>query len=205
MMLEHLDSVAPLTPIPRSAPQPTPAAWALNRTRASGAYAVRPRPDGRGAFEETPMSDSPALLLDANALTAQLQADPAAAFAVIRDAAQAGQVAAQLLLAQMHMEGKGTARDEPAALLWYETAANNGSPLAMNMLGRCHELGHATAPNHELAAVWYAKAADAGLDWGMYNHANLLATGRGVAKGGRRAHSLVQHPARGFIEPFESV
>ena len=33
----------------------------------------------------------------------------------------------------------------------------------------------------------------------------VLCAGRGVAKRGRRAHSLVQHPARGFIKPFESV
>ncbi len=45
-----------------------------------------------------------------------LQHDPQAAFARVRDAAQAGQVEAQLLLAQMHMEGKGTAQDASAAL-----------------------------------------------------------------------------------------
>jgi TPR repeat protein len=30
--------------------------------------------------------------------------------------------------------------------------------------------------------VWYRKAADAGLDWGMYNLAHLLASGNGVAR-----------------------
>ena len=120
------------------------------------------------------MSDTPAPLLDADALSAQLQADPAAAFAVIRDAAQAGQVAAQLLLAQMHMEGKGTVRDEQAALLWYETAANNGSPMAMNMLGRCHELGQGTAHDPALAAVWYRRAAEAGDFRGQANYASIL-------------------------------
>ncbi|RKI35480.1 sel1 repeat family protein, partial [Corallococcus sp. AB049A] len=106
--------------------------------------------------------------IDSDALAELLQHDPQAAFARVRDAAQAGQVDAQLLLAQMHMEGKGTAQDASAALLWYETAANNGAPMAMNMLGRCHELGHGTAVNLALAAVWYRRAADTGLDWGLY-------------------------------------
>ena len=99
-----------------------------------------------------------------DALAELLQHDPQAAFARVRDAAQAGQVDAQLLLAQMHMEGKGTAQDASAALLWYETAANNGAPMAMNMLGRCHELGQGTVADPMLAAVWYRRAADTGLD-----------------------------------------
>jgi TPR repeat protein len=48
------------------------------------------------------------------------------------------------------------------------------------MIGRCHELGHGTAVNSELAAAWYRRAAQNGSSWGMYNYANLLATGRGV-------------------------
>ena len=70
--------------------------------------------------------------IDSDALAALLQHDPQAAFARVRDAAQAGQVEAQLLLAQMHMEGKGTTQDASAARLWYETAANNGAPMAIN-------------------------------------------------------------------------
>ena len=41
-------------PNPRSAPRPTPAVWALNRTRASGAQTVRFRPGGRGAQASLP-------------------------------------------------------------------------------------------------------------------------------------------------------
>lgn len=120
--------------------------------------------------------------LDADALAAHLRASPEDAFGAALEAAQAGQVAAQLLLAQMHMEGKGAARDPQAALLWYSVAANNGNPMAMNMLGRCHELGEGTPVDLALAAIWYRRAAEAGLDWGLYNYANLLATGRGTAR-----------------------
>lgn len=133
--------------------------------------------------------------IDSDALAELLQHDPQAAFARVRDAAQAGQVEAQLLLAQMHMEGKGTAQDASATRLWYETAANNGAPMAMNMLGRCHELGQGTAPDPTLAAVWYRRAADTGLDWGLYNLANLLATGRGVTQDRAQALALYTRAA----------
>ncbi|MGB3392392.1 MAG: Mur ligase family protein [Stenotrophomonas sp.] len=48
MMVNHLDSIAP-HPNSRSAPQPTPAARALQGTHASGVRAMPSRPDGRGA------------------------------------------------------------------------------------------------------------------------------------------------------------
>lgn len=76
-------------------------------------------------------------LIDSDALAELLQHDPQAAFARVREAAQAGQVKAQLLLAQMHMEGKGTTQDASAALLWYETAANNGAPPTPGWTGAC--------------------------------------------------------------------
>jgi len=132
---------------------------------------------------------------DVAALAQQLVNDPHGTFAQVREAALAGQLDAQLLLAQLYIEGKGVDRDEQAALLWYETAANNGSALAMNMLGRCHELGQGCAPDATLAAVWYRNAAEAGLDWGMYNYANLLATGRGVAQDRPKALALYTQAA----------
>jgi TPR repeat protein len=84
--------------------------------------------------------------IDSDALAELLQHDPQAAFQRVRDAAQAGQVDAQLLLAQMHMEGKGTAQDASAALLWYETAANNGAPMAMNCLAAAMSWARAPPP-----------------------------------------------------------
>jgi len=48
------------------------------------------------------------------------------------------------------------------------------------MVGRCYELGNGACVDHSLAAAWYRRAAGCGSVWGMYNVANLLATGRGV-------------------------
>ncbi|MBO9716619.1 MAG: sel1 repeat family protein [Pseudoxanthomonas sp.] len=132
---------------------------------------------------------------DVDDLAGRLRTTPEGAFGAVLEAARAGQVPAQSLLAQMYMEGKGVARDAEAALLWYAVAANNGDAMAMNMLGRCHELGEGTAIDFVLAATWYRRAADSGLDWGMYNHANLLATGRGVARDEARALELYTRAA----------
>ncbi|MNJ55968.1 Sel1 repeat protein [compost metagenome] len=54
--------------------------------------------------------------------------------------------------------------------------------MATNMLGRCLEHGWGGDVDPAQAARHYRQAAQAGLDWGLYNYANLLATGRGVAR-----------------------
>ena len=136
-----------------------------------------------------------ALPLDPDPLAGQLRASPEAAYDTVLQAAQAGQVAAQLALAQMLMEGKGVARDPQTGLMWYCVAASNEDATAMNMAGRCHELGEGTPVDFTLAAAWYRRAADAGLDWGMYNYANLLATGRGVGKNVAQALALYDRAA----------
>lgn len=142
------------------------------------------------------MSEPGTPTLDVAALAAQLQHAPDIALATLAPIAQRGDPQAQLLLGQACMEGRGTAQDPAAAVLWFERAANAGLAIAMNMLGRCHELGQGTAQNLELAAVWYRKAADSGLDWGLYNLANLLGTGRGVGRDEPAAFALYLQAAR---------
>ena len=112
--------------------------------------------------------------LDADALAAWLQRSPQAAFDAVRQAAQAGQVPAQLALAQMHMDGKGTPADPHTALMWYAVAASNGSAAAMNMAGRCHELGQGTPVDCGLAAAWYRRSAESGDFRGQANYASIL-------------------------------
>ncbi len=125
-----------------------------------------------------------------------LREDPGEACRALERQAHLGCRNSQRLLAQMYVDGKGVERDDAAGFHWFCVAANNGHLEAMNMLGRCHELGIGTPANVELAAVWYRKAADGGLDWGMYNHANLLTTGRGVGRDLGRAYALYLRAAR---------
>jgi TPR repeat protein len=67
--------------------------------------------------------------------------------------------------------------------------------MARNMLGRCHEHGWGCTADATVAAGHYRQAADAGLDWAMYNYANLLATGRGVSEDQVQALSLYRGAA----------
>ena len=67
--------------------------------------------------------------------------------------------------------------------------------MARNMLGRCHEHGWGCAADASVAARHYRVAAEAGLDWAMYNYANLLATGRGVIEDQPQALSLYRRAA----------
>ncbi|MER2178473.1 MAG: tetratricopeptide repeat protein, partial [Stenotrophomonas maltophilia] len=67
---------------------------------------------------------------------------------------------------------------------------------ALPWRGRCLARGRPTPVNLALAAVWYRQATDAELDWGLYNLANLLGTGRGVARDERAAFELYLRAAR---------
>ena len=55
---------------------------------------------------------------------------PADALRWYREAAKAGDVGAQYLVASMYEQGDGTPRDLRLARYWYDIAARNGDPAA---------------------------------------------------------------------------
>jgi len=74
------------------------------------------------------------------------------------------------------------------------------------MLGRCHELGFGAAVSAELAAAWYRKAASKGSEWGMYNFAQLLGAGRGVAQDRAQALAWYRRAAeRGHAKSMNMI
>ena len=93
----------------------------------------------------------------------------------IESAARYGVTEAQLQLGQLLLDD----RDELAALRWFRRAARS-SPEAMNMVGRCMENGWGATQDLEDATRWYLRSAEAGHDWGQYNYANMLFSGRGI-------------------------
>ncbi len=121
-------------------------------------------------------------------LRAMLAESPVRAAQAILVAARANVPDAQALLGQILLDGQGIEKDPALALRWFGIAANGGHLMARNMLGRCHEHGWGCTANASVAAGHYRRAAEAGLDWGLYNYANLLATGRGVVQD--QAHAL---------------
>lgn len=130
-----------------------------------------------------------------DSLASLLREDPARGIAEAARRAQAGDVEAQLIHAQILIEGRGVEADAVEAVHWYTLAASQGSALAMNMLGRCHELGQGTPTDAELATIWFRRAAEHGSDWGMYNYAHSLATGRGVAADRQGAYAWYRRAA----------
>lgn len=120
-------------------------------------------------------------VLDGEQLKAMLAENPARAAQAILMAAKEGIVEGQALLGQILLDGQGIERDPVLAKRWFQIAANAGHLMARNMLGRCWEHGWGGPVDFTLAALEYRQAAESGLDWGLYNVANLLATGRGLA------------------------
>ena len=125
----------------------------------------------------------------------KLAEQPQRAARLVLAAAAAGEVEAQALLGQILLEGRGIQADPELALTWFDIVAGHGHAMACNMAGRCHELGWGCPANPTRAAEYYRRAADLGLDWGMYNLANLLATGRGVSQDEAAAYRLYRQAA----------
>ena len=98
----------------------------------------------------------------------------------LRLAAEEGHAEAQTLLGQVLLDGQGVAVDQAQALQWFKAASHSNHPMAINMVGRCIENGWGVEANPTEAAQWFKRAAELGLNWGMYNYANLLARGTAI-------------------------
>lgn len=134
--------------------------------------------------------------LDGGQLSAMLEESPARAAQAILLAAGEGLVDAQALLGQILLDGRGIEQDQALALRWFGIAAQRGHLMARNMLGRCHEHGWGCPADAGIAAGHYHQAATAGLDWALYNYANLLATGRGVEQNHAQALACYRRAAQ---------
>lgn len=130
---------------------------------------------------------------------ASLRAGPAPQYAAwIRTAAEMGLVEAQTIFGQMLLDGVGVPRDQAEGLAWFKRAANADHLMAINMIGRCYENGWGVPADETVAAYWFRLAADRGLDWGMYNYAHMLKSGRGgVTQNRAAALALYQQAAQG--------
>ncbi|MGB3434590.1 tetratricopeptide repeat protein [Achromobacter sp.] len=115
----------------------------------------------------------------------------------IRAAAELGLIEAQTIYGQMLLDGAGVERDQEQGLAWFKRAAHADHPMAINMVGRCYENGWGVARDDTVAAYWFRLAADKGLDWGMYNYAHMLRSGRGsVTQNSAAALALYQKAAQ---------
>lgn len=145
------------------------------------------------------MNSTPAsapLIARENPIAIPLGQTPEEAARRLAASARQGFPDAQLVLAQLYLDGHGVPRDPRTALHWFEQAAAGGRAEAINMVGRCHELGWGTPADPATAARWYRRAARRGHDWARFNLAGLLLDGEGVGQDAREALSLYVMAAR---------
>lgn len=140
-------------------------------------------------------------------LTALRAGAPETYAAWIQVAAEMGLIEAQAIYAQMLLDGIGLERNPTEGLEWFKRAAHADHVMAINMVGRCYENGWGTARHDTVAAYWFRRAADKGLDWGMYNYAHMLNSGRGGVAQDRLAALTVyqQAAAAGHVKSIGVV
>jgi TPR repeat protein len=98
----------------------------------------------------------------------------------LREAAEAGDVAAQEQLGLAHYDGEGAAADSELAFFWTARAAAQGSASAQNRLGEMYENGRGVERDYEQARVWYLKAAEQDYAPALFNLGRLYEEGLGV-------------------------
>ena len=79
-----------------------------------------------------------------------------------RQAADQGNVDAQVKLGRMYNSGKGVPRDHARAAECYRRAARWGFAEAQFALGQMHHWGQGVEPNYDEAQAWWLRAADQG-------------------------------------------
>ncbi|MGI4850215.1 MAG: tetratricopeptide repeat protein [Janthinobacterium lividum] len=137
-----------------------------------------------------PRSAAKLAAIPAGQWAALLASPPAELAPWLEAAANLGDVQAQAAYAQLLLDGRGVERNAERARALFARAALQNDAMAMNMLGRCLEHGWGGAVDLAAAAHWFHAAAQAGLDWGMYNYANLVARGHGLLPGPAAAQAI---------------
>jgi len=94
--------------------------------------------------------------------------------------AEAGDVQAQVKLAEAYQDGLGIPKNEELAGQWYQRAAQQGNPKAQNNLANMYRLGSGVEKNKATAVNWYRKAARQKYPPAMFNLGTVYYNGDGV-------------------------
>ena len=97
----------------------------------------------------------------------------------LREAAAAGDAAAQFEVATRYTDGQGVGQDLVKAAYWYRLAAAQGLAPAQYRLGSMYEKGNGVPRDIDMARSWYQRAAEQGNRNAMHNLAVLYADGAG--------------------------
>jgi TPR repeat protein len=125
----------------------------------------------------------PAIQLAAQETSPMAESD----VAVLRQAAEGGDAAAQYRLGRMYFRGEGVPKDDAEAIRWSRKAAEQGYAAAQRNLGVAYAKGQGVPKDEAEAVRWYRKAAEQGDARAQVNIGWAYASGRGVAKDEREA------------------
>lgn len=134
-----------------------------------------------------------AIALALSAPPALAQTDPLAA---VRTAAESGDMAAQLALAERFESGDGVVQNFARAAHWYGLAAEAGSLQAANRLGRLHHAGLGVPRDIPRAVALLERAAKGGAAEHLYDLALVLETTRTDDASLTRAAELYRRAAQ---------
>ncbi len=93
----------------------------------------------------------------------------------LREAASAGDMTAQFIVASHYLDGRNVQQDFAKAAYWYEQAASRGLGPAQYRLATLFERGKGLPQDAAAALKWYERAADAGNVKAMHNAAVIAA------------------------------
>ena len=117
------------------------------------------------------------------------------AFELALPRAEAGDNAAQTLIAELYEQGLGIARDTKQATKWYEIAARSGNREAQFAYALKLLKGKDTKQDLSRGLAMMKKAAEAGHPIAMFNHANQIVADRPTSAGYRQALPFYERAA----------
>ncbi len=173
--------------------------WATDENFAPGRAAEPPRCARRGRLQSAPGGGPrprmPSGMRTAAGVGAVLLAvlgvfawqgspvDSSRELGVIAQAAEQGDVHAELMLALAYRDGRGgLAHDQAAADRWLRRAADDGSVYAADLLGNAYMNGRGVEADAASAVQWWSKAAQAGSADAERRLAGAYLDGKGVAR-----------------------
>ncbi len=187
------DTIAPLddlTVIPEAIPEDAgtaDAAAAPASTPSSPATSERPAPAPLPE-PRTPASAAPRAIVPNSADMPPVEAAPTTPVTqapngtrnALRNAAAAGNPAAQYEVGLRYARGGGVPQDYGQAAYWFELAGKQNLAIAQYRLATLFEKGRGVPQDMEKARSWYESAAQAGNVKAMHNLAVIYAEGKGV-------------------------
>ena len=141
-----------------------------------------------------------AVLIAASQGYAAVQQEPAPPsfeemFEKIRQAAEEGNPAAQRMLGQSYLEGRGVAQDYQEAEKWIRKAAEKDDDGAQYSLGVMYLEGRGVPRDYKQAEKWLKKAAERGYTEAQYRLGQMYLEGEGVSRNYKNAEQCLRKAA----------